>query len=123
TFFDAVRGDEAGGLTHAAYDSGYRRFWYGRDLTPGEVGCYLSHLELWRMVAEGEEPAILIMEDDVVLQPYFQLALSAASTCTTPWEMLRLYGIFTRKTLVVEKLGGEYMLVRYREGPRGTQAY
>ncbi len=32
---------------------------------PGEYGCYRSHLETLRMIADGTAPAALVMEDDV----------------------------------------------------------
>ena len=38
-----------------------------RTLTHGEVGCFLSHLELWDECSRGEEH-YLILEDDVVLE-------------------------------------------------------
>ena len=36
----------------------------GRMLTPVEVACYASHLQLWRMCQESGEPLVII-EDDV----------------------------------------------------------
>ena len=38
-----------------------------RTLTHGEVGCFLSHYELWKQCAEGTDH-FLILEDDVVVQ-------------------------------------------------------
>ena len=39
----------------------------GRELTPGEIGCSLSHLRLYqRQVDEGHEE-VLILEDDVII--------------------------------------------------------
>ncbi|HZG30293.1 MAG TPA: glycosyltransferase family 25 protein [Ensifer sp.] len=37
----------------------------GRRSLPGEYGCYRSHLETLREIAEGSAPAALVMEDDV----------------------------------------------------------
>ncbi len=37
----------------------------GRRSLPGEYGCYRSHLETLRMIADGTAPAALVMEDDV----------------------------------------------------------
>lgn len=38
-----------------------------RTLTWGEVGCFLSHYEIWKLVAESEEP-VLVLEDDAILK-------------------------------------------------------
>lgn len=42
-----------------------------------EVGCYASHLSLWRRCAAGNEP-MLIMEDDFVAHEIFPEAVEAA---------------------------------------------
>lgn len=38
---------------------------HGRDILPGEYGCYQSHLMALRIVAAGDEPIAVIAEDDV----------------------------------------------------------
>ncbi|TVR44880.1 MAG: hypothetical protein EA386_13480, partial [Rhodobacteraceae bacterium] len=38
----------------------------GKIYTPGEVGCALAHLEVWKMVARSSQPG-LIFEDDIPL--------------------------------------------------------
>lgn len=39
----------------------------GRDLLPGHLGCYLSHIEAHRRIEEGTAPLALILEDDARL--------------------------------------------------------
>lgn len=39
--------------------------WLGRPMTPGEVGAWLSHRGVWRLVASGTLASALIIEDDV----------------------------------------------------------
>lgn len=43
--------------------------WNLRDLTPGEVGCYLSHVNIWRAAVEQNLEKILICEDDIIWRP------------------------------------------------------
>jgi glycosyl transferase, family 25 len=46
--------------------------WWNRPLKYGEIGCTLSHLACWRHAAEaGDEPYVLILEDDAVLRASF----------------------------------------------------
>ncbi|MER6971154.1 glycosyltransferase family 25 protein [Nocardioides sp. NPDC000445] len=62
-------------------EAGYKLFpwqiesdnsWWSRPLKYGEIGCTLSHLACWRHAAQnGNEPYILVLEDDAVLQPTF----------------------------------------------------
>lgn len=39
-----------------------------RDLTRGEIGCYDSHLRLWRKLVEDRVPMAIICEDDANLK-------------------------------------------------------
>ena len=41
----------------------------GVKLTPGEIGCGLSHLAVIREIAEGEHEYAAILEDDVFILP------------------------------------------------------
>ena len=47
----------------------------GELLTEGGLGCFMSHLQLWGEIANLEAPA-LILEDDVVLLPEFEVHIS-----------------------------------------------
>ena len=63
----------------------------------GFIGCALSHLALWRELAAGQAPAMLVLEDDVILCPGFegQLAeLCSALTRDHPSFDLVLLGNF-----------------------------
>ena len=44
-----------------------RHFWL-KEMTPGEIGAYLSHLKTWKMFLETREEWALILEDD----PFFR---------------------------------------------------
>lgn len=44
---------------------------YRRDLKLGEIGCALSHLMLWRRIADAGYGCALILEDDAELAPDF----------------------------------------------------
>lgn len=48
----------------------------GRQLGRGQMGCALSHYLLWKALAESDEAAYLIMEDDARVQrPQFEQAM------------------------------------------------
>lgn len=65
SFFDAVDGWLASEAEVAAvYDSGANRLHFKRSLTRPEIGCYLSHIELWRRIADGKQAGGIILEDD-----------------------------------------------------------
>jgi collagen beta-1,O-galactosyltransferase len=46
--------------------------WWARPLKFGEIGCTLAHLACWRNALQsGDEPYILLLEDDAILRPGF----------------------------------------------------
>ncbi|THA08661.1 glycosyltransferase family 25 protein [Rodentibacter pneumotropicus] len=54
---------------------------YGRKVTKGEIGCTLSHLEVYRLIVEDESVAdedyALVCEDDALFAANFQQNLTA----------------------------------------------
>lgn len=63
------------------------------SLTPGEIGCYLSHLKALRTIVERGVPAAVVFEDDFVLKPEFGACLRdlLALGERLP-DMVKLYG-------------------------------
>lgn len=59
---------------------------------PGSIGCYLSHLSLWKTLLQNyqEESFVLIMEDDAFFTPHamenLEIAIQRASRY--PWDIL-----------------------------------
>ena len=45
----------------------YYRTRFTRLLSPGEVGCYLSHIACWKRLVNSNEQWALIMEDDIIV--------------------------------------------------------
>jgi glycosyl transferase family 25 len=59
-FIDAVRGD--------ALDPTYRKEVNPTEnMTPGALGCYISHTKIYERIIENSIPVALILEDDTVL--------------------------------------------------------
>lgn len=61
----------------------------GRRETPGEIGCFASHRELWKVAARLGEP-IMIMEDDFALDAHFVDAVAYARDVIDSVGYLRL---------------------------------
>lgn len=67
-FVDAVDGkalskDEV----DKVYSKWRTRFRIGRGLMPGEIGCALSHLKVYRKLLESSDKCLFIFEDDVTI--------------------------------------------------------
>ncbi|KAM8933898.1 inactive glycosyltransferase 25 family member 3 [Pelodytes ibericus] len=44
----------------------------GRTLTKGEVGCFLSHFQIWKEIVDQQLDATLVLEDDVRFGSFFK---------------------------------------------------
>ena len=74
-FIKAVDGGELCNEEISAVSSKWRaRLCHGRELSRGEIGCALSHIEFCRRVVTEESPGF-VFEDDVQLSPDVKCAL------------------------------------------------
>lgn len=62
----------------------------GRKATPGEVGCYLSHVAAWTLLAERPERFLLVVEDDAVFEPGWTETLQNALGAYRPGMLMKL---------------------------------
>ncbi|CAB3781940.1 glycosyltransferase family 25 protein [Pararobbsia alpina] len=122
-FFDAI--EPAGPLDKIEnYDLERRVQQYGVPLTRGEVGCFLSHREVWReLVASGDE-ACCVMEDDIVLRDGFSSAVDEVFAARSHWDMVRLMGlVHARPKIPTAVLASGMKLMWMKRHPDGTQCY
>lgn len=116
--FSALRGD-------ALPAEMARYFPIGVGLSPGEIGCYASHLAIMQEVIRGERQApLLVLEDDVGLPAGLDAALNeliAAAPAT--WDIVRLSYPTKLITRPIAALREGRNLVRYSRVPTTTGAY
>lgn len=118
-FLDAARAEPAA----APYDAAAALRHRGRALTPAERGCFGSHFAAW--AALRDDPAlshILVIEDDVLLDPGFDFAGLPALMTATGIDYLRLYARFSVASRRIALVGHRW-LIRFRRPPYGTQCY
>jgi glycosyl transferase family 25 len=60
----------------------------GRELTPGEVGCALSHARMWERMDRENLREVLILEDDVLISEALPRILAKRSRLPKDWEMV-----------------------------------
>jgi glycosyl transferase family 25 len=66
-FFEAVDGRRMSQAElAAAYDGSGRKI---RQLSPGEIGCALSHMSIYRKMVADNIPAAIVLEDDALVGP------------------------------------------------------
>ena len=118
-FFDACSRDTPASRPEDR-DGQIRR--YGRPLGAGEVGCFKSHLGVMEAFLQGSEDWLLVLEDDVIVDPHFPYAELIRFCDLNSLNYLRL---FTKKLKEFRKVveWRQYQIVRFVTDPFGTQAY
>jgi glycosyl transferase family 25 len=95
-------------------------------LKDGEVGCYASHMLVWREIVARQLPYALVLEDDARFEPAAKdLVSDVLGKLPKGWDYVHLDGrlhsrSFPHRPLAV--LSGRSKLVRYARIPHGTAA-
>ena len=73
----------------------YSSFWFqlfhGREMSPGELGCALSHKLAYRRIVEDQLDWGLVLEDDVLLDDSLLELLRGLFAVQVPAENIQLY--------------------------------
>lgn len=94
----------------------------GRMTLP-EVACYLSHLALWNVVANGEAHGAIILEDDFDCAADTAEVLDAISIRAPGWDMLKLFSERPRILKASTPLTAHYRVGTPYILPMSTLAY
>lgn len=94
----------------------------GRDVLPGEIGCYHAHLQAWQRFLASDAQVLLVLEDDMVFHADFVDALRIALRGRAHWDMLKLAKIRAKQP-VCQGLLGPYRLNAYLGAATGFGAY
>ena len=113
---DAVDGRKIPAQELAAMCPDNSRDFYS-PLTPGEVGCYLSHLKALRTMLDRGLERCVVFEDDFVLEPAFAQCLSELLALGDGLpDMVKMYGA-RKRGQAVGRLGCGASLVRSSSPP------
>ena len=93
-----------------------------RTLTPGEIGCFASHAALWQELAGGEAEAMVVLEDDLLIDPGFFAGLPLVAAALAAHPFVRLHAKAPVAARVIGRVAGRHV-VRYRGIAFGTQGY
>ncbi|GAB6023776.1 hypothetical protein CHUAL_008529 [Chamberlinius hualienensis] len=68
--------------------------YHKRPLTMGEIGCFLSHYNIWKDVVENGHQMVLVFEDDIKFEPYFRKKLATllfeVDKLQVDWDLIYL---------------------------------
>lgn len=104
------------------YDSKRNKSHHHRDLTKGEIGCYISHRKAWQAIIDQESEFALVLEDDISVNnniiDCFKLIDKSEG-----WDILKLSDTENVKVANSKRLNSEFELVSYNKVPNRTMAY
>ena len=117
----------------AALDEATFRRRHGMTPLPGELGCYLSHVEaMQRMLRSGAEFG-LVLEDDVLITERLPAALQGLMAHADRWDMVKLSAVHSgTPQRILEVAPGQWLAVMlsrctgssaYLINRRAAQAY
>ena len=92
TFIDAVDGRKMDVLQHPDYNSARRLACHGRELEPGELGCFLSHRQAYEYMIEKDLDYALLLEDDARLNENTLKTLDSLINKDFEFDIVRLLG-------------------------------
>lgn len=92
-------------------------------MSPGQIGCYASHLLVASMiVGRGLQYAIVLEDDADLCSEFMRVASRAVDKAPADWDYIHLSSTFKKTVIEVDELGG-HVLVRYVVNPANTAAY
>ncbi|MFM7506236.1 MAG: glycosyltransferase family 25 protein [Rubrivivax sp.] len=96
---------------------------HGMTPLPGELGCYLSHVEVMRRFLASDAEAALVLDDDVRLQDSLPAVLAALMRCPGRWDVVKLSAVHSGTPVAVADLGGGHALAVMLSKCTGSSAY
>ena len=119
-FLSAVDGFALKALPKS-YDQAKVRRLQGHDLTPGEIGCYLSHLSAWEQCVQENKP-MLVLEDDFVINGDLRHVFESLTQMDHKWSLVRLAALYEVENKLIDRCEG-IDLVENKGDPVGAAAY
>ncbi|WP_417252688.1 glycosyltransferase family 25 protein [Castellaniella sp.] len=96
----------------------------GSSLRLSQLGCFASHYLLWQRCLESKQ-AIIVLEDDAILQPIFTDFHQAAEQLATRYDLIWLQPSRKQDQHAGRKMEncGPFMIRQYTKGFSGATGY
>ena len=107
----------------AALDEPAYRRKHGKTPVLGELGCYLSHVEVMRAFIASPAQFALVLEDDVLLQDSLPAGLSGLLAHPGRWDMVKLSAVHSGTPLHVLEVAPGQALAVMLSRCTGSSAY
>ncbi|WP_263482201.1 glycosyltransferase family 25 protein [Mesorhizobium sp. ES1-1] len=93
-------------------------------MTPGEIGCFLSHQACWQRIVDGDEQFGAVFEDDVIFSEHLATFLNDANWVPADADLVKLETVKAAVWLGASKaLSDGYEITRMHSLHCGSGAY
>ncbi|MDD2988187.1 MAG: glycosyltransferase family 25 protein [Zoogloea sp.] len=92
-------------------------------LSPGEVGCYLSHVRSWQEIVDRRLSHAIVLEDDVSCSPSMIRVADEVASLGLPIDAVRLSALRPIRGILLTTLSGGENLILPTKNPSGAQGY
>ncbi|CCQ12671.1 glycosyl transferase, family 25 [Pseudoalteromonas luteoviolacea B = ATCC 29581] len=106
----------------AWYDENANAKRHHRPLTPGEIGCYISHFKIWQALVEQNQPYCVVLEDDLTIESHLAEVLALIPKLKS-WDMIKLSDDRANPFINQLSLSEAFTLGNYLKVPNGCQGY
>lgn len=104
------------------YNANANRRYHHRNLTLGEIGCYISHQRLWKKISEEKIPYCLILEDDLCITDKLPSLLQHIEQLKG-WDMIKLFDNRNNPFINSISLDDGFTLGNFLKVPNCAAAY
>jgi glycosyl transferase, family 25 len=114
----ALRPDQAALLNEPEYARKH-----GKTPLLGELGCYLSHVDVMREFVASTARFALVLEDDVKLLPTLPAVLQGLMAIPGRWDVVKLSGVHSGTPVRVASIAPDHELAVMLSRCTGSSAY
>jgi glycosyl transferase, family 25 len=107
----------------AVFDEAAYRRKHGMAPVPGEIGCYLSHVEVMRAFAASPARFALVFEDDSLIGDTLPAVLAALISHADRWDVVKLSAVHSGTPVPVLDLVAGHKLAVMLSRCTGASAY
>lgn len=106
----------------ALNEADYRRL-HGKTPVPGELGCYLSHVEVMQAFLASDAEFALVLEDDALLHDSLPAVLQGLMQSPARWDMVKLSAVHSGTPVPVAQVAPGHHLAVMLSRCTGSSAY
>ncbi len=110
---------------HSFYSAERNQKEYYKTLTPGEIGCYMSHRKAWQKIASGQSRYGIVLEDDINVVGDLSHVMQALNSLSFNWDTIKLAPYKTTQRSIAHSvvLTEQFNLVTHTKPMTGCAAY